>query len=109
MVECQLPKLKVASSSLVARSIFLSKFLTSNFKSHTNARNVPHMLSILGRRKCQPPEMTLARDFESDEGGITESLTNDANQLFTREAVVQRIASSSHHKQPILAAILLDG
>jgi len=38
------------------------------------------MLSILGRRKCQPPEMTLARDFESDEGGITESLTNDANQ-----------------------------
>ena len=38
--------------------------------------------------------MTLARDFESDEGGITESLTKRCEPMFRREAVVPVIASS---------------
>ncbi len=44
MVECQLPKLEVAGSIPVTRSIFPQEILNVEFKSHTNVRNVPQIL-----------------------------------------------------------------
>ena len=38
------------------------------FKSYRNSGNVPQMLSILGRRKCQTLGMTLPTNFRSVNG-----------------------------------------
>ncbi|HXL09302.1 MAG TPA: hypothetical protein VN966_03705 [Candidatus Bathyarchaeia archaeon] len=53
--------------------------------------------------------MTLARNFESDEGGITESFTNDANQCLRAKRLFNVSLRLVTYQQPILAAILLDG
>src|SRR5947207_6678153 len=57
MVECQLPKLKVASSILVARSICSQQILNVEFKSHTSVRS----LSTQGH-DFESPEMSASKD-----------------------------------------------
>ena len=67
----QLPKLKVASSSLVARSIFPQGFLISVLELYRNIRIVPQTSPENFVRECQPLRMTLTTDFKNAGVGIT--------------------------------------
>ena len=60
MVECQLPKLDVAGSIPVARSIFLNEFLTSNLEVTQTleaSRERPQRIRLLADRRCQSQEV----------------------------------------------------
>ena len=71
MVERQLPKLDVAGSIPVARSIFAQYFSQSIFSSVKGSVEPSpdrrHWDSHYPR-DCQPPEITLATDFKSQNG-----------------------------------------
>jgi hypothetical protein len=61
MVECQLPKLKVAGSSPVARSKFAREFLISILDSTERLElSSQASLRIFGR-ECQPRELNTSR------------------------------------------------
>ena len=73
--QIQLPKLKVASSSLVARSIFLRKTGGIYFeiveKADLSHRMSHKWFSFVAPGECQTPEMTLATDFKSNRKHLT--------------------------------------
>ena len=68
MVECQLPKLKVASSSLVARSKFTQQNSRVEFENRWESQFIPQMshkrIAVSLSGKSQPPEIKLETDFE---------------------------------------------